>query len=183
MTTLHGDVALLRPLERRDADQMFDLRVRNRRFFAPFEPVATDADFTRPAVLAAIERGIDEDRSGVSYSFGIFDRADGQLAGRIRLTNVFRGVWQNANIGYYVDRQRNGRGLATEAVRLVCGFAFTQADLHRVQAGVMTDNVRSIRVLEKAGLRREGLALRYLLIDGAWRDHFIYAMTAEEYQR
>lgn len=181
MTTVEGSLIVLRPLGRRDVDAMFDLRVRNRAFFAPYEPAATDNDFTRDAVRGQIERGNDEDRSGASYSFGIFDRSDGALAGRVRLSNVFRGVWQNANLGYYVDQARNGRGLATEAVRLACGFAFTRAELHRVQAGVMTDNLRSIRVLEKAGLRREGLALRYLLINGAWRDHVLYAMTAEEW--
>lgn len=178
---IEGETVVLRPLSVSDTDDFLALRVRNRAFFEPYEPLTVDADFTRAAARRAIETAVDEDRAGVSYSFGIYDRTDGALVGRIRLSNVFRGVWKNANVGYYVDEQRGGRGIATEALRLTCRFAFTEGDLHRVQAGVMTDNERSIRVLEKAGFRREGLALRYLMINGAWRDHYLYAITAEEF--
>ena len=181
MSGPEGSLVMLRRLSREHVEATHALRLRNRAFFAPYEPAAADGDFTLEAVRGQVDRAIDEDRAGVSFSFGIFDRSDGALCGRIRLSNVFRAVWQNANIGYYIDQERNGRGFATEAVRLVCGFAFTNAGLHRVQAGVMTDNARSIRVLDKAGLRCEGLALRYLLINNEWRDHFIYAMTAEEW--
>ncbi|HVL89978.1 MAG TPA: GNAT family protein [Actinomycetota bacterium] len=177
---IDGDAVFLRPLALDDAEEFRDLRVRNREFFRPYEPLMADSDFTPAAIRRQLEISLDEDRSGMSYSFGIFDRAGGAMAGRIRLSNVFRGVWKNANVGYYVDQDHGGRGFATEAVRLVCRFAFSDADLHRVQAGVMPENERSIRVLEKAGMRREGLALRYLLINGAWRDHYLYAITAEE---
>lgn len=175
-----GELVYLRPMTVDDTNEFHTLRVRNREFLQPYEPLMADADFTRPSVRRQIQISLDEDRAGLSYSFGIFDRDDDAMVGRIRLSNVFRGVWKNANVGYYIDRDRGGRGFATEAVRLVCRFAFTEADLHRVQAGVMIDNERSIRVLEKAGLRREGLALRYLQINGAWRDHYLYAITAEE---
>ncbi len=93
---------------------------------------------------------------------------------------VVRGPWQNANIGYYVDRTWNGRGVCTEAVGLVVGFAFDRAGLHRVQAAVMPRNTPSIRVLEKNGFRREGLAPRYLQIDGVWENHVIFARTTED---
>ncbi|HEX9696674.1 MAG TPA: GNAT family protein [Actinomycetota bacterium] len=175
-----GDLVYLRQLTVADTDEFLALRTRNRAFFEPYEPLATDQDFTRAAVRRQLETAMDEDRSGVSYSFGIFERDGDAMAGRIRLSNIFRGVWQNANVGYYVDGERGDRGYGTEALRLVCRFAFTKADLHRVQAGVMTDNERSIRVLEKAGFRREGLALRYLRINGEWRDHYLYAITADE---
>lgn len=177
---IDGESIVLRPLTPDDTDEFLSLRVRNRTFFEPYEPQTTDVDFTRASIRRQLETAMEEDRAGASYSFGIFDRTDGAMAGRIRLSNVFRGVWRNANVGYYVDQERGGRGIATEALRLVCRFAITDAELHRVQAGVMPDNERSIRVLEKAGLRREGLALRYLLINGAWRDHYLYAITAEE---
>lgn len=68
----------------------------------------------------------------------------------------------------------------TEAVKLAVRFAFDEAGLHRVQAGVMPHNVRSIRVLEKAGFRNEGLSKRYLNINGVWKDHLIFARTSEE---
>ncbi len=181
MRRINGQTVFLRSLTADDSKALLALRLRNRDFFAPYEPLTTEADFTLKAVRDSLEHAMREEEEDRAYSFGIFACDDEALAGRIRLTNVFRGPWQNANIGYYVDQDRNSKGYGTEAVRLVTSFAFAEAKLHRVQAGVMTDNVRSIRVLEKAAFRREGLALRYLNIGGAWRDHFIYATTVEEW--
>jgi [ribosomal protein S5]-alanine N-acetyltransferase len=101
--------------------------------------------------------------------------------GRVSLSTVVRGAWQNANIGYFVDRERGGRGFATWAVRETLAFAFRWANLHRVQAAVMPRNVRSIKVVEKNGFNPEGLATRYLKIAGSWEDHQIHAITAEEW--
>lgn len=92
-----------------------------------------------------------------------------------------RGAWDNATLGYFVDGERNGRGYATQAVRQVVGFAFSNAGLHRVQAAVMPTNVASARVLQKNGFRCEGRSPRYLRIAGAWEDHDVYAVTAEEW--
>ncbi len=100
--------------------------------------------------------------------------------GRLTLSQVFRKAFRNCYLGYWVGREHNGRGYATEAVRLSVDYAFGELGLHRVQANVMTKNRRSARVLEKAGFRKEGLALRYLCIAGAWEDHDTYALTAEE---
>jgi ribosomal-protein-alanine N-acetyltransferase len=113
--------------------------------------------------------------------FGIFDNDDDALIGRLSLSNVVRGGWHNATVGYFVDEANNGRGVATEALKLAVDFGFQTASLHRIQAGVMPHNVASIRVVEKAGFRYEGLALRYLCINGVWEDHNIYAVTAEEW--
>lgn len=158
---------------------MLELRVRNRRFFTPFEPTLTNEHFTLEAQRDAIGHGVrawGEDRE---YTFGIA-LPDGPLVGRVRLSVVVRGPWQNANLGYYVDRAANGRGICTEAVGLVVGIALDRLGLHRVQAAVMPHNAASIRVLEKNGFRREGLAPRYLRINGRWEDHLIFAITGED---
>jgi ribosomal-protein-alanine N-acetyltransferase len=174
-----GSRCRIRDLRPDDADELLELRVRNREFFVPFEPTLPPDHFTRRAQLDAIvhgNRAWDDDRE---YTFGV-TLPTGELAGRVRLSVVVRGPWQNANMGYYVDRARNGRGICTEAVGLVVGFAFDELGLHRVQAAVMPRNVPSIRVLERNGFRREGLAPDYLRINGAWEDHLIFARTAED---
>jgi [ribosomal protein S5]-alanine N-acetyltransferase len=174
-----GSLCVVRDLRRADAEAMLDLRARNREFFTPFEPVLPAEHFTMDAQRDAIELGNlawDDDRE---YTFGVVLRA-GPLVGRVRLSVVVRGPWQNANIGYYVDRATNGRGICTEAVGLVVRFAFDRLDLHRVQAAVMPRNAPSIRVLEKNGFRREGLAPNYLQINGTWEDHVIFAITADD---
>jgi ribosomal-protein-alanine N-acetyltransferase len=103
------------------------------------------------------------------------------IVGLTHLSSVHRGAWRNANLGYWVARDRGGRGYATEAVRRTVAFAFEVAGLHRVQAAVMPRNEPSLRVLLKNGFRREGLAERYLEIAGVWEDHVILAVTAEEW--
>ena len=90
-----------------------------------------------------------------------------------------RGALQSANLGYWVDQRRNGRGLATAAVDAILPIAFGELGLHRLEAGALVDNVASQRVLEKNGFERIGIAHRYLLISGEWRDHVLYQCTAD----
>jgi [ribosomal protein S5]-alanine N-acetyltransferase len=106
---------------------------------------------------------------------------EGRILGRIALGGILLGAFQNAYLGYWMDAEHQGRGLMTEAVRAATTFAFEVVGLHRVQAAVMPRNVASQRVLEKVGYRREGTAERYLFIAGAWEDHVLFAMTAEEW--
>jgi [ribosomal protein S5]-alanine N-acetyltransferase len=180
-TTLRGSAVYLRPLLPSDAQDLLALRVRNRTSFARFEPIPTESHFTLDGQLAEIDRALEDAQFDRRYAFGIFTIAEDRVAGRIALSNVARGAWQNATVGYYVDSACSNRGYATEALRLVLRFAFADAGLHRVQAGVLPENTASARVLEKAGFRREGISLRYLNIFGEWRDHLMYAITVEEW--
>ena len=170
----------IRELRPSDAEELLELRLRNREFFAPWEPVPAPGHFTLAGQRLEIEHCARDARDGRAYTFGIFD-ASNALVGRVALTSVVRMSWCNANLGYYVGREHNGRGHATDAVRLALTFAFRDAGLHRVQAGVMPANGASLRVVEKAGLRREGYAPRYLRIAGRWEDHVLFAVTAEEW--
>lgn len=178
---LRGDRTTIRPFEIGDAQALFELRDRNRDFFAPYEP--TDA-FVASSLEEQTAR-LDTERADwdadKGFPFGIFELATGELVGRIALSHVVRGGLQNAVLGYFVDRERNGNGYATEAARLAVRFAFGHAGLHRLQAGVMPRNQRSIRVLEKAGFRYEGTSPRYLEINGVWEDHAMFAVTREEW--
>ena len=169
----------LRPFDQSDAEALLGLRIKNRAFLIPFEPQRATNIYTLSAQrqqIAADEDGFD---TGRRFAFGVY--VGDALVGRVSLDNVVRGAWQNATLGYFVDHEHNGKGIATEAVRRVVGYGFDEASLHRVQAGVMPRNLRSIRVLEKVGFRFEGVSLRYLQINGAWEDHNMYALTVEEW--
>lgn len=178
---LRGGLVAIRPFEPHDAEALLDLRLRNRDFFAPYEPSSVVVAQTVTEQLARLEAERTEWESDRGYVFGIFTLDDGALVGRIALSHVTRGGWQNAVLGYYVDETANGKGYATDAARLAMWFAFDHAGLHRLQAGVMPRNQRSIRVLEKAGFRHEGLSPRYLEINGVWEDHELFAITREEW--
>ena len=169
----------LRPLEMDEAETLLGLRIKNRAFLTPFEPYRPDSAYTLTGQRQQIASDQEGFAEGKRYAFGIY--LGNELVGRVALDNVVRGAWQNATIGYFVDQERNGHGIGTEAVRSAVNYAFTEADLHRVQAGVMPRNVASIRVLEKVGFRLEGVSLRYLQINGVWEDHNMFAITSEEW--
>jgi ribosomal-protein-alanine N-acetyltransferase len=171
----------LREITESDADAYLRLVRGSREFLQPFEPRRSESWFTLKGVRAELARSVEDRRMDWAFAFGIWERESGDLVGRVALSTVVRGAWQNANVGYFVAEDRGGRGYATWAVREVLAFAFGWAELHRIQAAVMPRNVRSIRVVEKNGFSEEGLASRYLRIDGRWEDHLIFAITAEDW--
>ena len=128
------------------------------------------------ARCAARER---ERQLGGGIGFGIF--LEGSLAGEITLSSIQRGPFQQAYIGYWIDEDLAGNGLAGEAVVVVLRYAFEELGLHRVEIAIVPRNWPSRRVVEKLDMRSEGVALGFLEINGEWEDHVRYAMTAEEW--
>lgn len=171
---------LVRPLSASDAPALASLRQQNHQFLQPFEPIRPASFYTIEAQYQQLEEAERSFREGTGYSFGIFVGPDQTLVDRVNLSNIVRGAWQNATLGYFLDQSHNGKGIMTRAVGEVIRFAFTEAKLHRVQAAVMPRNTGSIKVLAKNRFREEGLSLRYLQINGKWEDHLIFAITAEE---
>lgn len=134
------------------------------------------------AVSGAVLRHRREWKLGTSFVFFAAHRTiPDRLIAKIALSGVMRGAMHGAYLGYWIDAEQQGKGLATEALREVLGFAFGPAALHRVQAAIMPHNGRSLRVAEKLGMRREGCAVRYLHIAGKWEDHLLFALTREEW--
>jgi ribosomal-protein-alanine N-acetyltransferase len=172
----------IRPLGPHDVDEFTAAVVANRAHTEPWEPIHAEAHYTRAGQAETLRRDVEAWDMGTGYAFSVLDREGDRIIGRMALGNVVHGAWRNATLGYWVAAASGGRGHATEAARLICAFAFEHAGLHRVQPAVIPRNVRSIRVVEKAGFRLEGRALRYLNIAGRWEDHDIYAMTLEEWQ-
>ncbi len=146
-----------------------------------------DSHFTLEAEQEIIAQTKANWSAKTGYGFGIFldtgatAESRAELIGRVNLANVVWGAWRSCTIGYWLDQQQNGRGLATEAVRLAVKFALTDAGLHRVQGAVMPRNRASRRVLEKVGFHHEGLARFYLQINGVWEDHDVYSITLEDW--
>ncbi|WP_169088893.1 GNAT family N-acetyltransferase [Paenibacillus sp. PL91] len=177
---MNGTNIYLRPLARKDAEELLAVRQTNFSFLQPFEPIRPEHYFTLEEQRNQIDYGRKAAENDQAFSFGIFLNETHALIGRIELSGVARGPFQNANLGYFLDQEHNGKGYTTEAVSLCVKFGLEQLGLHRIQAGVMPRNLPSIRVLAKAGFRYEGLAKRYLNINGVWEDHALYAITAED---
>lgn len=180
---LRGARVELRPLVASDFPAWREVRVRNEAWLLPWEPQRHPSlpDPTRDrhafeARCAARERERNTDHA---YPFGVF--VDDALAGEVNLNNVTRGALQSATIGYWVDQRLAGNGYVTEAVVVVMKYAFEQAQLHRLEICIVPRNTRSRRVMEKLEVREEGVAMRYLEINGVWEDHMRFAVTAEEW--
>lgn len=127
------------------------------------------------AMLRSLRR---QAREGTALPFAI--TYDGRFAGQLTVGNVVRGAFNSAYVGYWVDEAVAGRGVMPSALALVVDHCFAAARLHRIEANIRPENVASQRVVEKLGFREEGLHLRYLAIDGAYRDHIGYAVTTED---
>jgi ribosomal-protein-alanine N-acetyltransferase len=163
-----------------DPVSVLDLYVRNREHLAPWEPVPPPGFHTVEGQRARSLEAAAARSAGRSAEFGVVEDIGGALVGRIGLSGIMRGPFQSGHLGYLVDEAHCGRGYAVEAVRLTLVHAFTELRLHRIEAAVMPANHASLRVIARAGFREEGLARRYLLINGSWEDHRIFARTVED---
>ncbi|MEW6153330.1 MAG: GNAT family protein [Actinomycetota bacterium] len=180
---LRGRRVVLRPLVSHDFEQWREVRHRNVDWLTKWEPRPPEG-FPNEAIdrtafgarCGARER---EWQLGTGYGFGIF--VEGRFAGEMNLSGVQRGPFQNAYVGYWIDQARAGNGYVPEALIVAARFAFDEIGLHRLQVAIIPRNHASRRVVEKLGLRDEGVALRYLAINGVWEDHVRYAITAEEW--
>lgn len=163
-----------------DPATVLDLYVRNRAHLAPWEPFTAPGFHTIEGQRARSLEAAAARSAGRGAEFGVVERDGGALVGRVGLGSILRGPLQSAQLGYLVDAGHCRRGYATEAVRQLLEIAFGELRLHRVEAAVMPRNHASLAVLARAGFREEGLARRYLLVNGAWEDHVIFARTVED---
>jgi ribosomal-protein-alanine N-acetyltransferase len=183
-TRITSERLVLRPPRPSDIPELRQLLRANAEHLRPWSPLPPPTE--DPTSLTGLSNLVTRQRRdwkrGDQLVLLVTRRASGEpIVGRVALGGVMRGVFQNAHLGYWIDARHQGQGLMTEAVVTALGFAFADADLHRVQVAIMPRNMASLRVAEKAGFRREGFAERYLCIAGTWEDHAIFAMTAEEW--
>jgi [ribosomal protein S5]-alanine N-acetyltransferase len=173
---LVGKHIYLRLYKTSDASELANLHTRNREFFQRVCPLLPEAFYTEEHQKIRIERALKMTDEGQLYAFGIFLKATDKLIGDISLTQIARGDLQNCYTGFTLDKEYNAMGYTTEALQLVVDFAFRELKLHRIEAGAMPDNLASIRVLEKVGFKKEGIAKENLKINGKWTDHQILAI-------
>lgn len=180
---LYGRRVVLRPLVPQDFTGWSEVRRRNGEWLTVWEPVKLphhpDPETNREVFAARCGARDRERLAGSQYAFGIF--VDGAFAGEINLNNVVRGAFQSATIGYWIDKARAGKSFMSEAVVVLSQFAFEELGLHRIEVCIIPRNANSRRVMEKLHFREEGIAERFLEINGVWEDHVRYGFTREEW--
>jgi ribosomal-protein-alanine N-acetyltransferase len=158
------------------------LRGESREFLTPWEPVWADDELTRGAFRRRIKRYHKETRQDSAYVFFVLRESDDALLGGCTLSNVRRGVTQCCTLGYWIGARFARQGYMTGALKALIPFVFKTLGLHRIEAACLVDNGASQKLLTRVGFRQEGVARRYLLINGQWADHLLYALLKEEAQ-
>ncbi len=178
---IYGNNVFLRFFAESDAKALLKMRIDNKKFFQKHSP-PFDKDYIKIENVKQTIKKYDEQREkGNMYFFGIFEQNTKALVGDISLFQVKRGPLQRCYVGYSIDKKHNGKGYATEAVKLAVGFAFDVLELHRIEAGAMPENIGSMRVLEKAGFLKEGIEREGVNINGIWRDHQVFSILEKDY--
>ncbi|TSB46997.1 GNAT family N-acetyltransferase [Alkalicoccobacillus porphyridii] len=177
---MEGDSIYLRSLKPGDEEKHLHLHMNNKHFFERYAMKRIENYYTLEFQKHLLEQFDYLKKQGTEYHFGIYTKDSNELIGTTELYQLFRGALQSAHIGYSVAKKYNGAGYASEACRLITTYAFTNLKLHRVEAGVMPRNKASIRVLEKNGYVKEGIARKNVRIQGIWEDHQILAIINPE---
>jgi ribosomal-protein-alanine N-acetyltransferase len=185
MSTLFGRRVLLRPLVAADFPAWQEVRRRNGEWLTKWEaqrlPGQPDVIEDKDAFAVRCSARQRERQLGTAFGFGLF--VAGEFAGEINLTAIQRGPFQSAYVGYWIDEKHAGNGYMPEALVVLTRFAFDDLQLHRIQIAIIPRNAPSRRVVEKLDVREEGVAVRYLEINGEWEDHVRYAITVEEWDQ
>ncbi|MFF2962086.1 GNAT family N-acetyltransferase [Streptomyces sp. NPDC057963] len=163
----------LRPATPADAASLAAALTRSRAYMRPWEPERPDAFYTERGQQERLAGMLADREAGRAMPWVLADEQD-RAVGGFNLTAMVLGPSRSAILGYWIDVEYAGRGLATAAVQRVCEVARDGLGLHRVEAGTMLDNVASQRVLAKCGFEQYGLAPRFLHINGDWRDHRMF---------
>ena len=172
----YGDVSL-RIVRPRDAKNLERLVLSNREWLRPWEATnphgPTSFDFK--AQIKALLRQM-EANEGLPFLIFYKD----EMVGQLNVANILHGSVSSCVIGYWVIPQVAVRGITPTAVALVMDYVYNFVGLHRVEIAIRPENKASIRVVEKLGLRLEGVKKNFIHINNDWRDHNIYALTSEE---
>ncbi|ODS00763.1 GCN5 family acetyltransferase [Methyloceanibacter methanicus] len=167
---------VLRAPQMSDYPAWAELRASSRDFLVPWEPLWAPDELSRASFRRRVRHYLRDMREDMGYALFVYDAQSTALVGGITLCNVRRGVTQSCTLGYWVGAAHAKRGYMTAAVRAVLPFVFDSLELHRLEAACLPTNTPSMRLLERVGFTREGLARRYLRINGEWRDHVLYAL-------
>jgi len=159
---LLGQPVSLRPVRVSDARMWREIRVRNASWLRPWEPTNPETPLYRSSLGPWV----------VTYG--------GEFVGQLTVGSITWGSARSGQVGYWIDEAYAGHGIIPTTLAMAVDHCFGVIGLHRLEASIRPENQASRRVVEKLGFREEGIRVRQLHINGAWRDHVCYALTAEE---
>lgn len=183
VTLQSGDI-VLRPIRYRDRREWTEVRSRNSEWLAPWEASNPHPDSGLPDYRQMVRSLKAQASQASALPFVITEWTPGfrepVIIGQLTVSSIVWGSALTATLGYWVDQDRAGRGIAPTAVALATDHCFGALGLHRMEINIRPENAASLRVVQKLGFRDEGFRPRFLHINGAWADHRAFALTSEE---
>ncbi len=177
---VEGDGVFLREPQMSDYAAWAAVRAESREFLEPWEPRWPRDELERDTYRRRIRYYYRDARQDLGYAFFLFRSSDSSLIGGMTLSNIRRGVSQSCSLGYWIGAPYARQGYMTRGVRAITWFVFDVLHLHRLEAACLPENTASAALLTRTGFQYEGLARRYLKINGTWQDHWLFALLAED---
>jgi [ribosomal protein S5]-alanine N-acetyltransferase len=177
---VEGDGVYLREPQMTDYSAWATLRAQSRNFLEPWEPRWPRDELEKNTFRRRIRYYYRDARQDLGYAFFLFRTSDNALIGGATLSNIRRGVSQSCSLGYWIGAPYARQGYMTRGVRAITWFVFDVLRLHRLEAACLPANKASAALLTRTGFQYEGLARRYLKINGTWQDHWLFALLAED---
>jgi ribosomal-protein-alanine N-acetyltransferase len=169
----------LRPLTVSDNRAWNEVRARNADWLRRWEATVPPGDASAPRTFRALARDLRRQaKAHRALPFAL--TVDDEFAGQVTVTNIVGGSARWAQLGYWLDRRHAGQNIMPTAVALVVDYCIFDLEMHRIEVAIRPENTASLRVVEKLAFTEVGYAKGYLHIDGDWRDHRLFALTAEE---
>ncbi len=181
---LNTERLTLKTLDPSYANIITNYYIANRKYFEKSMPTLSDEFFTEKYQFDRSWREFDqmaEQRFVRLYVFGKDDVLYEKIAGDISIGNILFGNAMSCVLGYKIGRDFHGNGFATEALKEVIDYIFSELGLHRIEANVLESNKPSLRVLDKLGFASEAIARKYAKIEGRWQDHLRYSLINPEH--
>ncbi|KLI20952.1 GNAT family N-acetyltransferase [Brachyspira hyodysenteriae] len=163
------------------ASEIVDFYSRNKEFFEEFDPQRPDVFYKINTHKDIIRRELEEVKQKRMLKFWIYKIEDKKrIIGMINFSNIVMGVFLSCTVGYKLDEFEQNKGYMTEALHAAIIIAFKELRLHRIEANIMPHNKPSLELAKRLGFEYEGLAKKYLKINGKWEDHVHMTIINDE---
>lgn len=170
---------VLKVLDKTYAPLVLDYYSKNKTFLEQWEPLRSEDFYKKEYHEYQLSNELINIENGNSLRLWIFKKSENKIIGSVRFSNIVRGAFLSCHLGYKLDKYEVNKGYITEAIQKGIHIIFNDFGLHRIEANIMTKNKASLRAVEKLGFYNEGLAYKYLKINGKWEDHIHMVLLNE----
>ncbi|WP_223067740.1 GNAT family N-acetyltransferase [Paenibacillus caui] len=178
--TIETERLILKSVTETAAPEVLEYIKRNKEFLEPWEPRRDLSYYTLETQKRLLQDEARKMDDGQLFKVWIYTCGENsRLIGSAALSNIVKGVFESCHLGYKLDQSERNKGYMTEALGAVTGYAFNELGLHRIEANIMPRNEASFRTVRKLGFYEEGLAFKYLKINGVWEDHIHMVLRNE----